>query len=340
MTAAERIMAVFTGEKPDRPPFALTLSLYGARLINAPLARYYADPALYAQGQVRVAELVSPDVIFGPFALALEAEAYGAELLYHSDGPPMVRRHPFRSPRDAASLSPPAIDTCPGLAYLRGSVRRLADHFCGSVPLAGVLTAPVDLPAMLMGLDGWLETLLFEPALAETVLAAATEHFAAMVGALAAAGAACIAIPLMLANPTLVTPAVISRSIVPPLARAFARTPIPIILHHGGNPAMPFLPLMKALPNVAGFVIGPGDSFAEARSIVGEEKLLLGNLNGPVLNRLTPEQAGARAAAILADRRDDPHFVLASSSADVPLDTPLETLLAVRAAVEGHGGGR
>lgn len=338
MTAAERVMAAFTGEESDRPPFTLTLSLYGARLTGAPLDRHYTDPVLYAQGQARVADLVAPDIIFAPFALAREAEAFGAGLAYHPDGPPTVRTHPCRPPRDAASLPLPSVDASPGLAYLRESVRRLADHFGGSVPLAGVLTAPADLPVMLMGLEGWLETLLFEPDLADAILAATAEHFATMAGELAAAGASCIAIPLMLANPRLVTPAVISRSIVPPLARAFARSPLPIILHHGGNPATPFLPVVKELPNVAGFVIGPGDSFGEARAMVGEGRLLLGNLNGPVLNRLTPGQARKRTEEILGARRGDRHFILASSSADVPLDTPPETLLAIRDAVVGAGG--
>lgn len=71
--------------------------------------------------------------------------------------------------------------------------------------------------------SGRLEILLFEPERAEGILAATTEHFAAMAGALAAAGASCIAIPLMLCNPKLLPPAVISRSIVPCLERAFAR---------------------------------------------------------------------------------------------------------------------
>lgn len=337
MTSAERVMAAFTGEQTDRPPFTLTLSLYGARLIDAPLDRYYADPALYAEGQARVAELIAPDIIFAPFVLPREAEAFGAELAVHATGPPTVRRHPFRSPRDAASLAPPPIDRTPSLSYLCESVRRLGDRFGGSVPLVGILTAPVDLPAMLMGLEGWLETLLFEPELAERVLAATTEHFVAMAEALAAAGAGCIAIPLMLCNPRLVTPAVISRLIVPPLERAFARVGLPLIIHHGGNPAAPLLPLVAGLPHVAGFAIGPGDSFAEARRIVGEKPVLLGNLNGAVLNRIPPDRARARAGEILDDRCDDRHFVLASSSADVPLDTPLETLLAIRDEVAGRG---
>lgn len=333
MNAAERVMAAFTGETPDRPPFTLTLSLYGARLAGAPLERYYREPLLYAHGQVCVAERISPDIIFGPFAMALEAEAFGAELVRHDAGPPNVRRPSVRTPRDADAISPPSRDGSPGLSFICESVRRLADHFGGSVPVAGVLTAPVDLPAMLMGIEGWLEILLFEPERAEGILAATTEHFAAMAGALAAAGASCIAIPLMLCNPKLLPPAVISRSIVPCLERAFARAGIPFILHHGGNPALPLLPQVKELPNVAGFVIGPGDSFDEARSLVGEGRLLLGNLNGPVLNRLTPDQARATTEAILSGRQNDRHFILASSSADVPLDTPLDTLLAIRDGV-------
>jgi len=66
MNSMERIGALFTGTPMDRPPFTLTLSLYGARLIGRSCASYYSDPDTYAEGQRAVVELCSPDIIFSP----------------------------------------------------------------------------------------------------------------------------------------------------------------------------------------------------------------------------------------------------------------------------------
>ncbi len=40
MTALERVMAAIEGKMQSRPPFTMTLSLYGARLTNCPLSEY------------------------------------------------------------------------------------------------------------------------------------------------------------------------------------------------------------------------------------------------------------------------------------------------------------
>ncbi len=93
MNSMERIGAVLAGKPTDRRAFTLTLSLYGARLIGKSAADYFGDPELYAAGQRAVVNLCEPDILFGPFALALEAQAFGATVELFS-----IRR-PFRENR-------------------------------------------------------------------------------------------------------------------------------------------------------------------------------------------------------------------------------------------------
>lgn len=44
----------------------------------------------------------------------------------------------------------------PGVAYLVESTRLLAGEFGPDRPVCAVVTAPVDLPAMLLGIETWL----------------------------------------------------------------------------------------------------------------------------------------------------------------------------------------
>src|SRR5665647_578046 len=94
MTSTERVVAALQGTAADRRAFTMTLSLYGAKLTNCPLPQYYTKPECYLQGQIAVAERCKPDIIFTPFALSLEAQAFGSEIFYMEKCPPNVKK-PF-----------------------------------------------------------------------------------------------------------------------------------------------------------------------------------------------------------------------------------------------------
>lgn len=332
MTSLERVLCALRGEPVDRRAFTLTLSLYGARLTGCPVRDYFTVPRRYLEGQSAVVRHVDPDILFSPFVLPFEALAYGGEEVWLDRFPPNVRKPPFRDPGLAESLGEGLL-LDPGVGYLVEATRLLAGEFGADKPVCAVVTAPVDLPAMLLGIETWLETLLFDPERSAALMALAEDHFQRLSGALFEAGATFVATPVMFANLRLVTPALLERTILPAMRRSFGMSRGPVVYHHGGNRIEDHLSLLADLPNVPGFVIDPRDSLARARETLGPQRLLLGNLNGPALAHANPEEARLLAAAILADRAGDRHFILASGHADVPYGTNPETLLAVRRAV-------
>ena len=337
MTSQERVLCALRGEPADRRAFTLTLSLFGARLTGCPVREYFSDPSRYLEGQREVVRLIDPDILFTPFVLPFEALAYGGEEVWLDRFPPNVRKPPFREP-DAAEPLGEGLLLDPGVGYLIESTRLLAGEFGADKPVCAVVTAPVDLPAMLLGIETWLEILLFDPQRAAALMDLAEDHFQRMTTAFFDAGATFVATPVMFANLRLVTKPLLETSILPALTRSFGQCRGPVVFHHGGNRIEDHLDLYAGLPNVAGFVLDPLDSLKHGRETLGPGRLLLGNLNGPGLARMQPDDAWARATAILADRAADRHFILASSHADVPFDTDLQTLLAIRRAVLETGG--
>jgi uroporphyrinogen decarboxylase len=336
MTGMERVLCALRGEPADRRAFTLALSLYGSRLTECPTREYYSDPVRYLEGQRAVVRLVAPDIVFAPFALPFEALAYGGEEIWLDKFPPNVRKPPFREHDHVRPLGDDLLRS-PGVAYLAESTRLLAGEFGPDRPVCAVVTAPVDLPAMLLGIETWLEVLLFDHERAARLMDLATEHFLRLTGAFFDAGAAFVAIPVMFANLRLVTPALLEKTILPELARAFGQAKGPLVYHHGGNRILDHLELCSDLPGVAGFLFDPRDDLARARETLGPGRLMLGNVNGPGLARLQPGDAYASIAAILANRAGDRNFVLASAHADIPFDTDPDTLLAVRRAVVDAG---
>lgn len=333
MNSLERVVATVKGDPVDRRAFSLVLSLYGAKLTHCPLSKYYASPESYLAGQRAVLELADPDILFTPFALPLEARAFGCTLRQFDTAPPNVIRPACKGLSDLAALQAPKVTEDPGLRYLVEATRLLAREFGGDKPIAALLTAPMDLPAPLVTIGEWIEALLFDAGKRDALFRLTSDHFVALATSLFEAGASFVVVPAMFTNPQLLNPKLVGEYVIPALAGAFSRVPGPIVLHHGGNPLVPHLELVRDLPNVSGFALDHRDSFAQARAAVGNGPVLLGNLSGPHLPGLSPAAAYARTREIMSALACDPRSIFCTSSADIPWSTPPETIQAVVAAV-------
>jgi uroporphyrinogen decarboxylase len=322
-----------TGAPADRAPWTGVFSLYGAALTECPLARYYTDPAAYVAGQLAVLETLKPDILFMPFALVREGEAFGAQARHFPDQPPNLRAPACRI--DAfASIQPADIDGHPAICYLRESLRRLAIT-AAPVPVAGIALDPFALPVMLFGLDAWMEIFLFQPGLATDVLAFTTEHFVRWGNALLGDGAACIIIPSIFVSPTVLSQNLVRDRVFDHLGRAIGRIKGPVIVHHAGGTLLPLLALLRALP-AAGFAIDARDDYAAARNILGPDRPILSGVDGPTLPHQEAAALADRVRALLAVRRDDRRFLFTTTGADVPLSTPLSILEALSRAASGE----
>jgi uroporphyrinogen decarboxylase len=334
MNSLQRVLATASGQPVDRPAYTLTLSLYGARLIGCPLNQYYTQASAYVEGQCAVREIFAPDLIFSPFVLTALAEAFGGEVIYFEQQAPNLARPGALSAAAAAKLPIPDLDTHPRLLFMREAVRSLATRYRGEVPIVGVVLAPFDLPPLLMGIDLWLETLLEDEPAARAVLDLCTAFFIRWANALLQDGATFLAFPAVFCNPAIVPWRVIDQIALPVLRGALSEVQGPLVMHHGGMRLAPYLSRYLNLPNVAAFVIDGHDALAEARATLGAAPLLLGNLDGPTLDRHTPQALQARCRQILTDRVADPRFIFATSGPDVGWTTPPELIQTVCQTVQ------
>ena len=339
MNSIERVFAAVEGKLVDRPAVTLTLSLYGARLTGCPSKEYYTNPTAYADGQSAVREEFQPDVLFTPFALPAEGEAFGSQVAYLDNYAPNIARPAVDSAEEATRLSIPDVDSHPRLLFIRESVRLLAARYGGQVPIAGILLSPVDLPALIMGIDAWLETLLCDEAAAKRVIDMTTRFFIKWANALLSDGANILLFPCNFSNPDIVTSKILKEIAVPVYQAAFSEIKGPLVIHHGGARLAPFLKHYDSLPNIVAFVLDPRDTFSEARGKVGPNRVLIGNVDGPNLCRKAPERIHQECENLLADRCDDRHFILATSNADVAYDTPPEHIHAMIQAAKDHQQG-
>lgn len=333
MNSLERLMAALQDQPADRPALFLNAGLYGAKLTGAPLRDHYRDPAIYAEGQIAILETFRPDFLISPFVLAGLGEAFGSRLATSIRQPPTVAAFAADSAEAALRLPLPDVDSHPGILYLRESLRILAGQQGGQVPLIGLLVSPPDLPPLIIGLEAWLDALLFQPETAQALLDHLTPFVAALGRAMLADGATGLALTANLANRFMVPERVVESLGRPALKTVLAELPGPVILHHGGCPLLPHLRDFMGHPNVVGYVLDTGENPAEARRVLGPGPLLLGNLSGPDLPELQPEAVALLCDQVLAQRGQDRQFVLATSGADIPLNTPPACIEALTEAV-------
>jgi uroporphyrinogen decarboxylase len=340
MNSMERLQCLMAGAMADRRMFTLPLSLYGAGLTGCPLEQYYNDPAAYARGQAAVRETFQPDVLFGPLVVAALAEAFGSRVRYSDKVAPVVSAPAIGSAAEWERLPIPDPDRHPRLLYLREALRRVVAEQGGEVPIAAVLVPPIDLPGLVMGLDGWVETLVFDRSVAEAIMKRLIPFAVAMANRCFEDGATFVVWTVMFASPGFVTPDIMASFSRPVLAEALAQVRGPVVLHHLEYPLLPYLDSFAGLPAVAGFGLAQTDDLSEARRILGAESVLLSGPSGQWLRGAPTSEVEAACRSFLVDRRDDPRFILASSKADVLIDTPPENIHAFRAAVEAFAEAR
>ncbi len=339
MNGRERVLAALEGRPVDRRPVSLVLSLHGAKLTECPLQEYYTNSTAYVRGQSAALETYRPDVLFGPFSLPMEASAFGCQVRYFENQAPNVVQPALSSAAEIDQLVVPDIDGHPRLAFFREAIRQLAAEHGGEVPIAAVASNPVDLPALLLGIEEWLNTLLFDEDLAKRMLDVSVGHAVRWIRALFSEGADFVVVPAGFVNPTIVSRQIAERITVPAMREALSEVDGPIIVHSGGAPLAKHLDLLGGLPNVVAFVLNGQDSFAEARDNVGPQPTLLGNIDGPTLFQQKREDIRANCLEALQDRQDDPHFVLGTSAADIGFDTPPENIHAIREAADAFASG-
>ncbi|MBU0935239.1 MAG: hypothetical protein KKI09_08960 [Spirochaetes bacterium] len=333
MTHMERIGATLAGQERDRVPYGLVTSVFGARLADLPLADYFSQPELYVRGQRAAVALLDPDVVFTPFLFAYHAAAFGAPVGAQPQAAPNVGKPPYSTVAAALEVPLPDPYKDAGLGYLLGAARAMAAEYGGQRLLVAPLIAPVDLPILLIGMENWLDALLFDKAAAAALAEKCLEHFRGMAEAYAAAGVNMLSCPVMMANPELLDMDNLRKLALPILHQAFAFSPVPLVFHHGGNRLSGSLSLYTNLPNLAGFLLSPQDSLDAARKEAGPDCLLLGNISGPHFDAYGVDGVQRQVEALLHSMRGDQRWMLCSSGAELPWRTDPAVLEAVKQVI-------
>ncbi|MFA6560707.1 MAG: uroporphyrinogen decarboxylase family protein [Verrucomicrobiia bacterium] len=338
MNAYERVMHTLQGLPADRVPVFAVLGAYGGKLTGTHLRTLYRDAAAYVAGQEAVQEAFGFDLVLAPFDYSALAEAFGGEAAFFDDQPPNVKRPAANSAAEACALSLPDPERTGRLPFIVEATRRLAGLYTGRVPVFAAVPGPAAFPSLLMGLDAWMETLLFNEVHAQALLELTGSFFVRWSNALLAAGATGLIVTEGMAAAEVSPRGLFAERLRPHLQAMCSQLRGPWVFHHTGGRVNQVLDLLPGLPNLVGVAVSSKDDLAEARRLIGPELLLIGNLDNLSYPAATAQQIREWSRACLEVAAPAGRFVLANSGGDIPLTTPPENLRAMIEASVAYAG--
>ena len=339
MNAYQRVMNTLGGLPVDRPPVFAVLGAYGGKLTSTDLKTLYSDSSAYVAGQVALQKEIGLDLVMSAFDYTLISEAFGGEVAWFADQAPNMKRPAVRNAVDALSLPLPNPQQTARLPIILDVTRKLAALYKEQVPIIGVLPGPCILPALLVGIEQWMEAAPFDQELAQKLLDHTAPFYVSWANALLDAGADCLVATESMASSDIATRNMFAGQFLPHLKSIFTQINGPKVLHHSGGRLNHVLDLLPGLNGLVGITVSSKDDLTEARQLIGPDLTLIGNLDNLTLPMISAEETYKMSMARLREAAPGGHYILCNSAADIPLTTPPENLRAMLAAASDYSVG-
>lgn len=332
MTHYRRLTIALQGGQADRVPVFLPLTMHGAKELGLDLREYFDRGEYVAEGQFRLQRKFGHDALFVEFYAVAEAIPFGAEPMFFDHGPPNMDTPPLRDWQKIGHLAVPDPLAAPPLRQTLRAIECCAARAKGKLPIVGVALAPFSLPALLMGLEGWLELLLFGPAdVRDALLNITSEYCVHWANAQLAAGADAIVMPDAVSSSTIITRREFIAWSLPVLKNTVARIKGPVLLAGVGR----LQQIADLLPRtgVRAALITADDDLLRCRAAFGTDVALIGNLNNVAMLGWHFSHARRAARACLRRLGTTAGYILAPQW-ELPFAVSDEALAGIVAAAE------
>ncbi|GAB0056889.1 Glutamate mutase sigma subunit [Candidatus Magnetaquicoccaceae bacterium FCR-1] len=320
----EILVAAISGRPAPRIPIFCNLLDQGAGALGLSLREYYASGENVALGQLAMRERYGHDNLWSLFYVGKEAELLGCEeIIFAEDGPPNVGDFVIKRPDDIHKLTvPDDITAHPAWRETATCLKILTRESAGRFPICAYLTASTTLPALLMGMDQWMELLTSGPVeLRDELLAKCSELFQKQVAAYRAAGAQVLIYSTPFGSPSFVGMKRFEQFSLPWMQRDLEPGGVGGIVYYCGM--APFIrairPVMETL-KINIHYISPLDNLEEAKALVGTQGLTCGVIDDIKMISWSPEETREEVRRLCAIGMPGEHFLLGTGV--MPLAVP------------------
>ena len=204
------------------------------------------------------------------------------------------------------------------------------------MPIVGSAVGPASLPVMLMGFGPYLE-LMHEDRPAFDRLMAVTSRFCVdWANAQFAAGATAVGYFDPLSAVDVTERGLFEEQVLPVARDTIPRFTGPAALHLASGRALSRIDAY-ASTGAAGLGVSTFEDLAELKQAARGRLALMGNLNGILMARWTPEEAAAAVREAIRKGGPGGGFILADNHGEIPFDVPDDVLLTITETVRTDG---
>jgi uroporphyrinogen decarboxylase len=303
ITAMDRLIAAANGEKSDRIPVFCNLLDQGATELGMPLKEYYSNGEYVAEGQLRMREKYGYDNLWSLFYVGKEAELLGCKsIIYANDGPPNVGQMVIRKPEDIHKLEiPDDVSAHPAFEESLKCLQILKKESDGKIPICAYLTASMSMPALLMGMEKWMDMLLSGPFdLRDELLSKTSDFFRKQLKAYRDAGANIFIYSNPFGSPYFVPAKLFENLSMPWMEKDLRDMDTSGVVYYCGGARMNQV-IDRVIGNLglSTFYLSPFDDIAEGKKIIAGRALCAGVINDIKLIDWTRDEIRAEVKRML-----------------------------------------
>ena len=339
MTGMERLAAAINGTPADRIPVFCNLLDQGAKELGLPLEEYYSSGEHVAEAQLKMRAKYGYDCLWSLFYVGKEAELLGCrKIIYAKDGPPNVGEMVIKKYDDIARLQvPDDIASHPAFAEELKCLRILKAEAGGKYPICAYLTASMTLPAILMGIEKWMQMLMMGPHdLRDELLAKCSDFFRKQVAAYRAAGADVLVYSNPFGSTDFIPRKFFNELSLPWMERDLGPGGTSGIVYYCGSAR--FNNVIEAVINRLGigvFYLSPMDDIAEGKRLVAGRGLTCGVINDIMLLEWSKEEIRSEVKRMIEAGKPGGKFLFGTLV--MPYNIPEENIRTMLEAAYEYG---
>jgi uroporphyrinogen decarboxylase len=336
MTPMERLMTTMSHKEPDRVPLFLLLSMHGARELGMSIKQYFSKAENVVEGQKILQKKYSNDC-FNPFFYAsVEAEAFGAEVIYSDDGPPNTGRPVLKSFHDIDRLSPPDIRNAKVLHKVLKAIELLNAEAHGTIPIIGVVMSPFSLPVMQLGFDKYFDLMFTDQQRFERLMKINEAFCIDWANAQLTAGATAICYFDPVSSTTIVTREQYIKTGYRIAQRTLSAIKGPTATHMASGICIPIADKIIET-GTAAIGVSAIEDIGELKEIFKNKVSIIGNLNGITMRNWTQKETINMVRSIIQKVGQGGGFILSDNHGEIPFQVPEFILSTITEAVKNYG---
>jgi len=338
MTPLEILSATISGQPTPRVPIFCNLLDQGSKLLNMSPEQYYSKGEYVAEGQLKILKHFGHDNVWSASYVGKEAQLLGCkEILFADHGAPNVADFVIKSWDDISTFEiPEDITQHPHWQSIGDCLKILHQEVGATHPICAYVTASTTLPAILMGMDKWMELVLTGPIDVRDELVKKCSHFVQQqLTAYRAAGANVIIYANPFGSPYFIPQKMIVDWSMPWMKQDLKDGPDNIVYYCGMAPLNAVTELVIEKLNVNIFYPAPSDDLTEAKRLINGKGLTSGVLDDIKMIHWTEQQTRDEVKCIMALGKPEGHFLFGTGF--MPLDIPEKNIIAMLDAAFEYG---